>query len=589
MKMNTRLFLRTTALIVGVATIAFSWACIERPMKVAEPQPDVISVFTALQGTTRDVDLLFVIDNSLSMMEEQTLLKENFPQLMLVLKGIAGGLPNVHIGIASTDLGTAPFTMATCETQGGDNGALMKGENNGCANPQGQNFIVDIEAANCNITRDDPNNPNTCTSHDCNADNCLASNWLKEDGSGSTEPDGLLYYEDENGCPRCRNYEGESLETVFACNAELGNNGCGFEQHLEAMYKVFGNNANAGFYREDAYLAIFFITDEDDCSAEDANIFDDQGGIADQWGPLTSFRCTEFGVKCDTPWERPMSTPHINYTGCHSRVKDDPHAMLYPINRYVNFLRQIKDSEMIVAGAIAGPIPTQIGVKLDERSYPKLEYSCGEAVPAIRINEFVAAFTPNLEDMNWAYTSVCNLDYSPALVGLGEKIKNLVEVQCITTPLNGCPDPAAASGSTPITALPADQAEICTPACTVTEVTAANTTDPVEQCPPCKEDDGSPCEWGKINPGLPVSKCFYVRFNAKCAMGYDPDGQTSQQFSYGPSRGAEIIISRRESAEPGTNALIACQGFPLTEKLCSDGVDNDQDGHIDADDWDCQN
>ncbi|MBU1238078.1 hypothetical protein KJ865_00080, partial [Myxococcota bacterium] len=85
-------------------------------------------------------------------------------------------------------------------------------------------------------------------------------------------------------------------------------------------------------------------------------------------------------------------------------------------------------------------------------------------------------------------------------------------------------------------------------------------------------------EWGKRNPSLPLAKCFYVRFNEKCA---------DELKNYAPSRGAEIIIARRENPDAGTNAKITCQGFPLTEKLCADGIDNDQDGLIDDADPDC--
>ncbi|MBU1241390.1 hypothetical protein KJ865_16880, partial [Myxococcota bacterium] len=108
MKVTSRIYLRTVAILLGVTAIAFSWSCIQRPMKVADPAPDVISDFSALQGATRNVDLLFSIDNSLSMAAEQALLTSQFSELMRVLKDISGGLPNVHIGVISTDLGTLP-------------------------------------------------------------------------------------------------------------------------------------------------------------------------------------------------------------------------------------------------------------------------------------------------------------------------------------------------------------------------------------------------------------------------------------------------------------------------------------------------
>jgi hypothetical protein len=41
----------------------------------------------------------------------------------------------------------------------------------------------------------------------------------------------LTFYEDVDGCPRCRNYEG-TLEDTFSCMAEMGVEGCGYEQQL---------------------------------------------------------------------------------------------------------------------------------------------------------------------------------------------------------------------------------------------------------------------------------------------------------------------------------------------------------------------
>jgi hypothetical protein len=69
----------------------------------------------------------------------------------------------------------------------------------------------------------------------------------------------------------------------------VGTDGCGFEQHLEAGLKALwpasdtrvafaagqghGEDANAGFLREDSLLVVIVVTDEDDCSAEDLSLY----------------------------------------------------------------------------------------------------------------------------------------------------------------------------------------------------------------------------------------------------------------------------------------------------------------------------
>ncbi|MGM0597478.1 MAG: hypothetical protein ACQES9_10610 [Myxococcota bacterium] len=574
MMSKQRFILRLSATIIAMATIGFSWSCIDRPMEKANPAPDVVSDFSAVQGGTRDVDMLFVIDNSLSMAQEQTTVRNNFSVLMRVLKNVSGGLPNVHIGVISTDLGTLPHNLPSCVTPDGDNGKILKGENNACANPVGQNYIVDVEAKNCDIQKDDEDT-RICIQHGCDDSHCQIEG----------EPSGLILYEDENGCPRCRNYEGETLEEVFSCTADLNIHGCGFEQHLEALYRAFTEEhvENAGFFRENAYIAIFFITDEDDCSTTTGNIFNPDGDIDSTLGPLDSFRCTEFGIKCDEPWDRQPPGGNMTMHNCKARTVDDDRAYLYPISRYNNLMTEYYDPRMIIIGAIAGPYDDTLTVQVDSDMEPMLGYCCyasGEsedgAVPGVRIKEFVEAFVSSEDDMNWAYTSVCNGDYSPALEGLGNKIKDLVEVQCITTPLNGCPDPAAANGLDPITQLDSKERDVCEPNCSVYDVNPDGSVNEIELCAAESgpDNDGHP---PKIWDGL-EEPCYHVTYNEKCDNG----------STHSPSRGAEIIISRKENPPLGTSAKITCQGFPLQEKLCYDGEDNDFDGLTDGSDPDCQ-
>jgi hypothetical protein len=60
---------------------------------------------TVLFPTQRPIDLLFVIDNSASMAAKQGLLLQSLATMMLGLEKLEGGLPDVRIGVVSTDLG----------------------------------------------------------------------------------------------------------------------------------------------------------------------------------------------------------------------------------------------------------------------------------------------------------------------------------------------------------------------------------------------------------------------------------------------------------------------------------------------------
>lgn len=65
----------------------------------------------------------------------------------------------------------------------------------------------------------------------------------------------------------------DSLQSQFACVTRVGTAGPGLEMPLEAMRLALTDRvtdgANAGFLRDDALLAVVFITDEDDCSRRD--------------------------------------------------------------------------------------------------------------------------------------------------------------------------------------------------------------------------------------------------------------------------------------------------------------------------------
>lgn len=75
--------------------------------RVADPgaRPIQQTTFQRLNASPRRVDLLFVIDNSASMAAKQAHLLESLSTMMGALEKLDGGLPDVHIGVVSSDLG----------------------------------------------------------------------------------------------------------------------------------------------------------------------------------------------------------------------------------------------------------------------------------------------------------------------------------------------------------------------------------------------------------------------------------------------------------------------------------------------------
>ncbi len=582
--MKTHLLLALVCLALGLPTIA----CDPNPSGTAVlPEPFPLSAHEPI----RDVDLIFVVDTSLSMVPKQAQLRANFPRLVTRLQGIHGGLPNLHVGVITPDLGAAPFEIPGCSAEG-EAGLFQKGAGGRCANPD-HHYLVDVEPRGCHIEKLAVGDATTCVAHDCTQAHCERAAF--DDGQpGSPEPAGLTLATDEGGCPRCRNYTGETLSEVFSCIADVGASGCGFEQPLEALHRALTTSAphNAGFLRPHAYLAVVFITDEDDCSVENPDLFDPEGEFNSPLGPLTSFRCTEFGVTCDAPWTRVMPDGSMEYHDCVSRPSDDPLRLLHPVSRYVEQLSLLKNPQRVIAAAVAGPSDGTLMVSLDYGSqYPSLEPSCVAeditAQPAVRLQEFVDAFHD--QTPSWARTSLCQGDYTPSLEGLGHKLAAVVGTRCLASVPAGCMDPAAAFGHAPLTDLPRDVATLCAPDCTVELIDDGGVRTALSPCPPDRFDGHPPV----VDPQLPVEACWHVTYNAACAVpcpgtsGADGTCHPHDNPWHYPSRGAELVVSRRASPAAGLRVSAVCSSYQLTETVCDDGLDNDADGRVDANDPDC--
>ena len=309
------------------ATIAYDGAPPDAERLDAGPPPNA------------GVDILFVVDNSGSMQEEQVALTGAFASFMNALETAAGGtLPDVHVGVVSTDLGAGPFNIAGCSGNG-DNGALQSAPQGPCSPPDDA-YISDIEIS-----------PGV----------------------------------------RDTNYVGTIAET-FECIAQLGIQGCGFEQPLESMRRALNGSVqgNDGFLRAGAALAVIILSDEDDCSTANTQMFDtSQDDLTDPLGPLASFRCFEFGVVCDPDDPRALGVK----TDC---VVREPSPYMYGTTEYVDFLKSLKPDSWLVVATIQGPTsPVDVQFQQDNLAV-RLEPSCttgdGSAVPGIRLATFSSQF-----------------------------------------------------------------------------------------------------------------------------------------------------------------------------------------------------
>ena len=328
MRIGRRFMLLAPAMIAALGTLS---GCPSRDVTALDPAQTKEQQKEIPVNLNRDIDILWVIDDSGSMEQEQQSLAANFPAFISVLESIEGGLPNIHMGVISSDMGTLPHEIdGKCDEP--DNGVLQ----------------IDSPVAGL----------------DCGA--------LAIDGNPVRFIQDIAV-DDKKSTDRIRNYSG-TLAEQFSCMAQLGTDGCGFEQHLASMQAALENNVeNAGFYREEAFLAVIFIQDEDDCSTYDNDIFGGAGSDdrTDTFGEYSSYRCFEYGTVCDPDAERTVG-PRDN---C---VPDEESAYIENVQTYIDFLRGLKsDPSKVVVAEITGPTgPVQVGEDPDNNDQLWVEPAC---------------------------------------------------------------------------------------------------------------------------------------------------------------------------------------------------------------------
>ena len=75
--------------------------CADRTIATVVPEQGKVEVKDLPSSLEKDVDILFLIDNSGSMLAEPQSLQATFPRFMEVLETLEGGAPNLHFGVAT--------------------------------------------------------------------------------------------------------------------------------------------------------------------------------------------------------------------------------------------------------------------------------------------------------------------------------------------------------------------------------------------------------------------------------------------------------------------------------------------------------
>jgi hypothetical protein len=371
------------------AMIAMAGGCHDAAQMAA---PDLGTPYVAPMPKTK-VDVLFMVDNSLSTSPFQDELRKRFPQLIKTLDdaAIQGHPASYHFGVVSSDLGSGT-NMTACKP-GGDGGRLSVGPSSASMNVP----------ANC---------------------------------AGFTLGGGVRFL-DYNQLTNTNNVGGGlSVPDAFNCISMVGNSGCGFEQPLESVYRALHDAVlgNEGFLRPDAVLVVLFVADEDDCSAPaDTDLFEPSPA---NYGTLHSFRCTKWGITCSDP-PRPLQDSDAGpLTNCRPLTMAEG-GKLFDVQRYIDFFTKpatiggVKENpaDVIVASIVGPPQPFAVQItapcadQINTPSCPILQHSClGPANPnffadpAVRIAAVVNATRDPQQ------TSLCDANDSSALDALAQRI-----------------------------------------------------------------------------------------------------------------------------------------------------------------------
>ena len=246
-------------LVVGFGFAAHG--CLDRPVAPVVPNLSSGVRIPVVNNAIESVDILFEIDNSNSMSQNQQNLSDNFGVLIdtlvnppvdpMTMRPRYPPVKSMHVGVISSDLGTPGSVVPSCaNSDAGDNGFLNP-IRNGLASRTHQPWM----------TAPPGRRPARCT-----MDPNQYPGFLTFDAMQINPNDPMQTYQ--------RNFRDD-----FVCNAYLSTGGCGLEQQLESMYRALvihdaratpGNmSPNAGFVRDNAVLALVMVSDEEDGSTRD--------------------------------------------------------------------------------------------------------------------------------------------------------------------------------------------------------------------------------------------------------------------------------------------------------------------------------
>lgn len=369
------------------------------------------------------IDLLFIVDNSFSMNPKQAAIADNITRF---IDAIDKSGASYHVAITTSDTGQ-------CKGIPGEDGALQ-------VTPCSARDLIAGSAADLACKRLCPDKSFVPRS----------GRYISREGGLTNVPVAM-----ENGVD-------QGPRRAFQCLALVGDKGCGLESQLEGARRALQraqdpSDANYGFLRPSSTLGLIFLSDEDDCSIQPAQVSamnsDAINSIECALGAATAdlqcfypdFRCLASSVVCDEP---------LTSAGVKHNCREKASSPLNPVQGYVDYFRALRPGRVVVGGVWtlpalldratlqvqAPPSATRIaslnrGTGVDAACHKDDEFF-GQA--QLRLSRFARAFTDHTE------VSVCDTGgYQAALGHLADQIVRrspCIEGVVQTDPVTGAPE-----------------------------------------------------------------------------------------------------------------------------------------------------
>lgn len=473
----------TLGLLTGIALS--SAGCLDHPVKGVKIKSQQESNVRVSLEVNKDVDILFVIDDSASMGEEQAALAANFKFFVDVLEDPLVDA-NFRIGVTTTNMGG--HTVDGCRT--GEQGILQL---KSCTERK-RDF---------NAPRDAFSRYNTACANSCK----LSAKELEikptrvKKGGDEVARAWIEKLDGETNLPK-----GTSAAEAFQCFGPQGISGCGYEQQLESMYSALRwakgaefdkngrRNPNHGFIRDRAILAIVNVTDEIDCSINTSHPLYEKGkrdeflaavfGKQDKATPFwvegmdtpSSAVCLMAGVNCsgasNGEYEKCEAVNYdIERDDLGSGDDADKNSVLRPVSQYIEYVdaieaqkKEINSNQEVIVALIGGvnengSVTYRVGSdgSPDERDNFKhfgIGFGCAEpsgflkeedpgspgefvdagtklgfAIPPVRMAEFTTHFAQRDEQVMF---KICSDNFSDPLKNIAKQIRDQIRPACYT-------------------------------------------------------------------------------------------------------------------------------------------------------------